>query len=329
MSYPMADTGIAGYLSSSPRGADGMIGKRRDQMDKLTVGMVAPAFVYFPIWVAAERGFFESRGIECAIRVAGTTDGTTAALEKGDTQFAMVTPEGVIGNAAKGGRLRLVAGNSNRPPLSLIGGKDQGIERIEHLRGKRIGTSSLKEGTAVMVQKMLAAHGLHYPRDYEFAIVGAHPQRWEHLQAGTIDAGLQLVPYNYLAEDAGYPNLGEASDYIPNYAFTAIAFNLDWSEPNRGLAMRVLDALREAIEWTFENRDEAARIIATANKSKADYARRALLEMLEGEITPRDLRIGKKALDAVFETMREVGLAGKDTPLSYGMCVDDSYLGQI
>jgi ABC-type nitrate/sulfonate/bicarbonate transport system substrate-binding protein len=93
--------------------------------------------------------------------------------------------------------------------------------------------------------------------------------------------------------------------------------------------MRVLDALREAIEWTFENRDEAARIIATANKSKADYARRALLEMLEGEITPRDLRIGKKALDAVFETMREVGLAGKDTPLSYGMCVDDSYLGQI
>ena len=23
--------------------------------------------------------------------------------------------------------------------------------------------------------------------------------------------------------------LGEASEYIPNYAFTAIAFNLDWS----------------------------------------------------------------------------------------------------
>jgi NitT/TauT family transport system substrate-binding protein len=295
-------------------------------MDKVTVGMVAPAFVYFPVWVATERGFFGSRGIECAIRIAGTTDGTTAALEKGETQFAMVTPEGVIGNAAKGGRLRLVAGNSNRPPLSLIGGKDKGIERIEDLRGKRIGTSSLKEGTAVMVQKMLAAHKLRYPGDYEFAIVGAHPQRWEHLQAGTIDAGLQLIPYNYLAEDAGYRNLGEASEYIPNYAFTAIAFNLDWSEPNRGLAIRLLDALRDAVGWTFDNRDEAAEIIARVNKSKVEYAQRALLEMFEAEMTPRDLRIGEKGLDAVFDAMREVGLADKNTPLSYSMCVDDSYL---
>ncbi len=48
---------------------------------------------------------------------------TTAALEKGDTQFAMVTPEGVVGNAAKGGRLRLAVGKSNRAPLSLIGGR--------------------------------------------------------------------------------------------------------------------------------------------------------------------------------------------------------------
>jgi ABC-type nitrate/sulfonate/bicarbonate transport system substrate-binding protein len=275
--------------------------------------------------VAKERGFFSSRGIECAISIAGTTDGTTAALEKGDTQFAMVTPEGVVGNAAKGGPLRLVAGNSNRAPLSLIGGK--GIEGIEDLRGKRVGTTSLKEGTAIMVQKMLAAHGLHYPGDYEFATVGAHPQRWEHLQAGSIEAGLQLVPYNYIAQAAGYPNLGEASEYIPDYAFTAIAFNLDWSEPNRDLAVRVLGALREAVEWTFDNRNEAADIIAKSNKFKIAYARRGLFEMIEGGMTPRDLRIGPKALDAVFGAMRDAGLADNTTSLSYDMCVDESYLG--
>jgi|ERR1700733_3662841 ABC-type nitrate/sulfonate/bicarbonate transport system substrate-binding protein len=295
-------------------------------MDHVNVGMVAPAFVYFPIWVAIERGFFGSRGIECGISVAGTTDGTTAALEQGETQFAMVTPEGVVSNVAKGGRLRLVAGNSNRAPLSLIGAK--GIEQIEDLRGKRVGSTSLKEGTAIMVQKMLAAHGLHYPGDYEFATVGAHPQRWDHLQAGTIQAGLQLIPYNYIAEDAGYPKLGEASEYVPDYAFTAIAFNLDWSEPNRALSVRVLGALREAVDWTFDNLDAAAEIIAKANKTKVTYAKRALFEMIEGEMTPRDLVIGPKALDAVFGAMREAGLADANTALSYGMCVDESYLGR-
>lgn len=76
----------------------------------------------------------------------------TAALEKGQIQVAMVTPEGVIRNAHHGGSLRLVAGNANKAPLSLIGQK--GLKKVEDLRGKRIGTTSLKEGTAIMVQKI-------------------------------------------------------------------------------------------------------------------------------------------------------------------------------
>ena len=63
----------------------------------------------------------------------------------------MVTPEGVIRNAHHGGSLRLVAGNANKAPLSRIG--EKGLKKVEDLRGKRIGTTSLKEGTAIMVQK--------------------------------------------------------------------------------------------------------------------------------------------------------------------------------
>jgi ABC-type nitrate/sulfonate/bicarbonate transport system substrate-binding protein len=192
-------------------------------MNRISIGMVAPAFIYFPVWVAQQRGFFSSRSIECEIKVTGTTDGVTAALEKEEIQVAMATPEGVIRNAHQGGSLRLVAGNANKAPLSLIGQK--GLEKVEDLRGRRIGTTCLKEGTAIMVQKILAAHGLHYPGDYEFALAGAHPQRWEKLQEGSIDAGLQLLPYNYMAEDAGFPKLAETSDYVPDYAFTAIAFD--------------------------------------------------------------------------------------------------------
>jgi hypothetical protein len=60
--------------------------------------------------------------------------------------------------------------------------------------------------------------------------------------------------------------------------------------------------------------DEAAGIIALANKTKVAYARRAPFEMIEGEMAPRNLRIGRKALDAVFGAMRDAGLADKNTP---------------
>jgi NitT/TauT family transport system substrate-binding protein len=286
--------------------------------------MVAPAFLFFPIWVAQEQGFFDAEEIDARLVVHGATDKVTTALRDGETQVGMVTPEGVIGDAAGGGTLRLIAGNANRAPLSLI--VQKGIERIADLRGKRVGTSSLKEGTAVLAQTILAAHGLRYPGDYEFAVVGAHPQRWEHLQKGTIEAGLQLLPLNYVAEDAGFRNLAETSTYVPRYAFAAIGVNQQWAAVNRGLVVRLLKALRAATGWAADHRDAAAAILARAANSNPAYALRGLNEMLDQYVSPRDLRIDPEALEAVFAAMRATDLIPANTPLSYAAVVDDSYL---
>jgi len=278
--------------------------------------------------VAEERGFFDRHGIMSNTQITGATDKVTTSLLDGSAQIGMVTPEGVIGNAAQGGRLRLIAGNANKAPLSLIGQKT--IARIEDLKGKgkRIGTSSLKEGTAILVQRMLEAHGLHYPGDYEFAIVGAHPQRWDHLQKGTIEAGLQLIPYNYIAEEAGFTNLGNASEYVPDYAFTAIALNLDWGESNRGLAARLLGAMREAVQWTADNLDEAAAILGRRAHSNDAHSHRALREMFQHDVSPLDLKINRTAIETVFENMHRFGLVARNVPLSYVACVDESFLDE-
>ena len=296
-------------------------------MDQIAMGMVAPAFVFFPVWVAEEQGLFAAEGIEVRTVVHGATDKVTTALAAGETQIGMVTPEGTIIDALAGGSLRLITGNANRAPLSLI--VQKGIASIADLRGKRVGTSSLKEGTAVMVQAILAAHGLHYPGDYEFAVVGAHPQRWEHLQKGTIEAGLQLLPLNYVAEDAGFPRLAETSDYVPRYAFTAIGLDETWGQANRGLVVRLLRALKAATVWADANREAAAPILARATGTGDGYALRGLGEMLDGGVTPRDLRIEPEALEAVFAAMRTTEMVAPDAPLSYAAVVDDSYLAEV
>ena len=48
-------------------------------------------------------------------------------------------------------------------------------------------------------------------------MAGAHPQRWEALKAGTLDAAIQLVPFNYIAEESGFPNLGDVDEYVPDF----------------------------------------------------------------------------------------------------------------
>jgi ABC-type nitrate/sulfonate/bicarbonate transport system substrate-binding protein len=293
-------------------------------MRKLKIGMVTSALPYYPAYVAEERGLFKARGIESEVEIAGATDKVTTSLEKGRTQIAMVTPEGVIGNAARGGPLRLVAGNANRAPLALIGLKC--IKKIEELRGKKVGTSSLKEGTAILVQKMMQAHGLQYPGDYEFAIVGPHPQRWERLKEASIDAALQLIPYDYLAEEAGFVNLGQAADYVPHYAFTAIALNLDWARKNRDFAVAALAAMREAVEWAADNINAAAEILGRRSHSSLEHSRRAMHEMFDRQVSPKDLKIDRSAIQVVFESMHEFGLVEKEVALTYDACVDESYL---
>ena len=48
--------------------------------------------------------------------------------------------------------------------------------------------------------------------------------------------------------------------------------------------------------------------------------------MLDGGVTPRDLRIEPQALEAVFEAMRTTGLVPPETALSYALTVNDEFL---
>ena len=61
---------------------------------------------------------------------------------------------------------------------------------------------------------------------------------------GTIDAAVQLIPLNFVAFDAGYSNLGEVSDYIPEIVFTALIGDNAWLDGNRQKVDALLDSLR-------------------------------------------------------------------------------------
>ena len=70
---------------------------------------------------------------------------------------------------------------------------------------------------------MLAAHGLTYPADYDFALEGSHVERWKALQAGTIDAALQMIPYDFMAVEAGFTDLGPVTE---EFALNAVCARL-------------------------------------------------------------------------------------------------------
>jgi ABC-type nitrate/sulfonate/bicarbonate transport system substrate-binding protein len=287
-------------------------------MREMTVGVVAPAYVNVPLWVAQERGFLERRGLRATERILGTTHGVTSALRDGEVDIALTAPEGSIADAVAGGPLRVVAGLTDRPPLSMIALPRH--HAFEDLRGGRIGTSSLTEGTRHVAERMLATHGLTYPADYDFALEGSHVERWKALQAGTIDAALQMVPYDDMAVEAGFTSLGPVTE---EFALNAVCVRLP---AERAVLTPFLQALAEAAQWFRGHVEESAAIAAMRTSIEPRYALRACQLLADGGIIPRDLRSAPGALAAVTGALRSSRLIPPEAPDPVAAAVDYSYL---
>jgi ABC-type nitrate/sulfonate/bicarbonate transport system substrate-binding protein len=291
----------------------------------LRIGGGAGGFNWLPLIAADRQGMFARRKLAIEEHRLGAVDKATAAVKSGDVDVAITPPEGAIRDCVAGGNLRIIAGNVNRLPLSLIA--NPRIRRFEDLRGAKLGTSSMTEGTALYTMEMLRQHGLHYPGDYEFSVVGVHPARWKALQEGSIDAAVQLIPLNFVAEDAGYINLGEVSAHIPEIVFTAFIVDQAAAQKRRAQIIAFLRGVIEATRWVYDPANDEALLALTKELTQAEgkYGRQALDYMRAKKVFSLDLSIPDAAFAKSIELMKRAGLADERLAANARKVLDDSF----
>jgi ABC-type nitrate/sulfonate/bicarbonate transport system substrate-binding protein len=289
----------------------------------------AMGFNWLPVYAALRNGMFERRGIEVELKRTGSVQKATAAVLSGEAQLAITPPEGAIADHVGGGTLRIIAGNVNRLPLSLVA--HPRFKRIEELKGAVLGTSSLTEGTAIYTQAMLAQHGLRYPDDYSFDVVGVHPARWQALKEGRIDAAVQLIPLNFVAFDEGWSNLGEVSDYIPEILFTGLICDNKWASANADLVCGFLAALSEGTSYVLDPANDGFTIPMVMEAAQADeaYARRSLDYMREKGVFRVDLAVVPAAFAKSIELMVAAGLLPGEQADAALATIEPGYLAAL
>ena len=293
-------------------------------MARIRIAAGGIGFNFLPVYVAEREHLFAENGLAVETNLLPSVDKATAAVKDGACDIAITPPEGAIRDAVAGGRLRVIAANVNRLPLSLIA--QPRFKRIEDLKGAVLGTSSLTEGTALYTMEVLRQHGLHYPGDYTFNVVGLHPARWKALQEGAIDAAVQLIPLNFIAEDAGFGNLGEVTDYIPEIAFTALIVGRKWAESNRRSVVAFLRSLILATDWMYDPANDAALLALMAEVIHAEgkYGRQSLDYLRSRSVFPRDLSIPRAAFAKTVELMRKAGFPEAEAARA-STVLDDTY----
>ena len=272
-------------------------------MDKLTVATVARNYYNLPLWIGQARNFFAEAGLDVTLIENDSVDVVTACLRNGEAQLARGITEHVILDQESGGHLEIVAGSINRLPFSLI--CKPSIKSIAELKGKVIGASSVDAGSSSLIMEILAQDGLKHPADYTIRAVGPMMSRWELLQSGEIDGGLQGVPMNFIALDAGFNTLIEPSDRFPDFQFSSFNADARWAAGNRAVLVRFLRAYLQATDWYYANRELASDLAVGRMKLGRDYALRAWDECVATGIMPRD---GKASIAAVQTLIDVSGL---------------------
>jgi ABC-type nitrate/sulfonate/bicarbonate transport system substrate-binding protein len=293
-------------------------------MPNLTFAAVSRNYFNLPIWVAKHRGFFSEEGLDVAIELYEGVDEVTNRIRDGRAQLGYGITEHVVLDSEAGGYLEIIGGNVNRLPFSLIAGKN--IRSFEDLRGKTVGVSSIEAGSSSLVMKLLAARGLEYPRDYKMRAVGPILARWEMLQSGEIDAGLQGAPLNHIAIDRGFPSLCEPRREVPDFQFTSLNVDSRWARANADIMRPFMRAFVRAHQWFFANRDGVTPIAVAETGITEAYATRAWDEYVKDEIFPRDGDASDAAVQALIDVSALIRAVPNRVKSSAGDYINRSWL---
>ena len=153
-------------------------------------------------YVAKERGWYRDEGLEVQL-IMMPAPVSNLALIAGNVDFTSV-PTAAITAALRGAPLRVLFTSFDKPLFWLYTRPE--IRDVKELKGKKIGTSGL--GAAeTLLREFLKKQGFDVSRDITLLNTGADSVRYVSVVAGSTDATVITLPWNFSAEDAGLRSL--------------------------------------------------------------------------------------------------------------------------
>jgi ABC-type nitrate/sulfonate/bicarbonate transport system substrate-binding protein len=275
-------------------------------LDKVTFGQVSPTATVWPGVVATKKGFFAANSVEMEVVSIGVSPGMQA-VAAGSLDIMHNTCNAPISFYEGGGKnVRISLVSMSTHPALLIGKK--GMKSVAELKGKVVGTSSIKSGSTVLLRRLLKSRGLP-DKGYDVVAGQGSAQIFNGLQAGAFDAVWLVPPQSYVAESAGYPVLGAFREVAPKFPFVCFVTNTEWLKAKHDVGRRFVKAWLDAVAWLHDpaNRAEAERLLAEALKVSADAAAKTYDDLIvrNPDTFPRDGRLDPAALKEMVSIMVE------------------------
>lgn len=233
--------------------------------------------------VGRAKGMFGSEGLEIDVMVTPNSTDQMRGLGKGSWQIVSTAFDNVLGWSGRESA-EIVAIAQVAQGITLPVYVRPEIKTWDDLRGKPLAVDAVDTAYALVLRRVLLAHGLEMERgDYTLIAKGTTGHRLDSMMQGETFAGVLNPPWDIKAAAAGMVRFADHREVLPDYPGGVYAVARQWAAENRGVALRYLRAWNEALCWCHEekNRDEAVRLLAEAEKIDEKAAGNRLRQLPE------------------------------------------------
>lgn len=218
--------------------------------------------------VGRARGMFATAGLDVEVMVTPNSTDQMRGLSRGSWQIVSTAFDNVLGwSGREGAEIVAIAQISLGNTLPVYVGPE--IKTWDDLRGKALAVDAVDTAYALVLRRVLLAHGLEMDRgDYTLLAKGTTGYRLDSMIQSETFAGVLNPPWDRKAEAAGMKRFADHREVLPDYPGGVYAVDRAWANANRDLVIRYLRAWNDALCWAREenHRDEAIKALASAEK---------------------------------------------------------------
>src|SRR5918994_7212757 len=230
--------------------------------------------------VARARGLFTANGLEVDVMVTPNSTDQMRGLSQSSWQIASTAFDNVLGWSGREGAEIVAVAQVAQGVLLPVYVRPE-IKTWDDLRGKPLAVDAVDTAYALVLRRILFAHGLEMNRgDYELIALGSTGLRLDSMTRGETFAGVLNSPWDAKAQAAGMVRFADHRDVLPDYPGGVFAVSRQWAMDNRELLVKFLRLWNGALQWIHDdkNRAEALGLIAADERLDEKGAARKLAQ---------------------------------------------------
>jgi NitT/TauT family transport system substrate-binding protein len=306
----------------------GMASLSTARSEEIDISNYGVAMNGMPFAIVMDKGYFAECGLDITGIISSPGGGTTIRNHlAGNLLYSEPSLAAVVAAVQSGADIKIVSGNAHTvSDISWVTMPDSPINALEDIKGKRLGFTNPGSTTQALTLLLLEKAGLTTD-DVEMVATGGFGPGLTALETGGVDVMALTEPLSSRDADK-YKTVIRAKDVFPPMNNVIGVATTEAIENRPEDITCVITARRKAVEFMYDNPDEAAKIIAAAYKMDEAVIARAVKNLIDGSVDGIPYwgpgRLHYEGMDNMIRAQRMVGAV--EGEVDWSQLVDESLL---